>query len=692
MVSDPAAPTPKFPPDQAPSGPALNLRVPMISAAPNFKIPIPRVPPVPGQNLSSPAAPPSRPPVVPTASFVSPPSEKTLDRVLSPGEVDQQVTKNLEDTPDEGEGLGEAFFNTASTEVEKGKEGAFSGITSPIGKFIRYFQTGGRKKFELYLSRSGKYVGMMQKILARYGLPEDLVYVALIESGFSPKAYSVAKAAGPWQFISATGRRYGLRIDWWADERRDAEKSTHAAASYLRDLYGMFESWPLATAAYNAGEGKIQRAVTRYKSDDFSELIRHGYLKQETKDYVPKMLAALTIAKDPEKYGFGDVAYEAPLDLRTVSVPGGTDLATTARLLEVPEEAIRDWNPELRRFCTPPNRERYDLRLSVDAARIAEERMEEIRIQAKITFLQHNVRKGETLQALADRYETTVPVLKELNGLKRDSLVRTARLVIPVTGLMETEAVPGTEVSPDQLTMAHMRVEEGSRRARVKRGQRPESTGDAVTVRRGDTLARLAKRYGVPVKELASANGLKTTSKLKVGATLALPEPASAAESRTARIGGLERIGESEILRLRRRGAGRPEADHPLQGSQGRHPRPDRACLRRHGRPSRGSQPAEKRSASPPGRRSRHSAGVLICPDPSRTYISTTRRPPYPSRPECRRPWGKPSCGQGTPVAPATHFPSAPPATCSLPGSVSPTCSGAPTVPASYLRKTPRSA
>jgi membrane-bound lytic murein transglycosylase D len=220
------------------------------------------------------------------------------------------------------------------------------------------------------------------------------------------------------------------------------------------------------------------------------------------------------------------------MDLRTVTVPGGTDLAAVARLLEVPVEAIRDWNPELRRFCTPPNRERYDLRLSVDAARLAEERMEEIRIQAKITFLQHNVRRGETLQALADRYKTTVPVLKELNGLKRDSLRRTARLVIPVTGLMETEAVPGTEVSPDLLTMAHMRVEEGSRRTRIRGGQRPEA-GDAVTVRKGDTLARLAKRYGVRVKELASANGLKPKSKLKVGAHLVLPEPVSA-RSRTA--------------------------------------------------------------------------------------------------------------------------------------------------------------
>ncbi|HSE15005.1 MAG TPA: LysM peptidoglycan-binding domain-containing protein [Candidatus Deferrimicrobium sp.] len=513
-----------------PGAPAVAAAGPVVSPAPAPSVP-PQSPPPPA--VPAQGAVPSLLPAAsaaPSASFVVPPSEKAPDRVLSPGEVEMQVTKNLEDVPesDEEDGLGEEFFTTASREVEKGEDGVFSGITSPIEKFIRYFQTRGRKKFELYLSRSGKYVGMMQKILVRYGLPEDLVYVALIESGFSPKAYSVAKAAGPWQFISGTGRRYGLRIDWWADERRDAEKSTHAAASYLRDLYGMFESWPLAAAAYNAGEGKIQKAVTRYKSEDFSELIRHRYLKQETKDYVPKMLAALTIAKDPVKYGFGDVAYEAPLDLRTVTVPGGTDLEVVARLLEVPVETIHDWNPELRRFCTPPNRERYDLRLSAEAAQLAEERMEEIRTQGKITFLQHNVRRGETLRDLAGRYKTTVPILMELNGLKRDSLRRTARLVIPVTGLMETEAVPGTEVSPDQLTMAHMRVEEGSRRSRIRGGGRPEA-GEAVTVRKGDTLARLAKRHRVRVKELASANGLKPKSKLKAGSRLVLPERAAGA-------------------------------------------------------------------------------------------------------------------------------------------------------------------
>jgi membrane-bound lytic murein transglycosylase D len=546
----PAVPTSAVPPVSA-SG------IPPVSAPPVLRVPVPESLPapatlVPARNLSTPtpAAPaltaaPSRTPSVPTFSLIAPPSEKTPDKVLSPGEVELQVTKNLEDVPQDVEGMGEEFFATASMEVEKGKGGAFSGITQPIDKFIRYFQTRGRDKFELYLARSGKYVGMMQKILVRYGLPEDLVYVALIESGFSPKAYSVAKAAGPWQFISATGRRYGLRIDWWADERRDAEKSTHAAASYLRDLYGMFESWPLATAAYNAGEGKIQKAVTRYKSDDFSELIRHRYLKQETKDYVPKMLAALTIAKDPDKYGFGDVAYEAPLDLRTVTVPGGTDLAAVAGLLEVQLEAIRDWNPELRRFCTPPNRERYDLRLSVDAARLAEERTEEIRINAKVTFLEHNVRKGETLQTLADRYRTTVPILKELNGLKQDTLKRTARLVIPVTGLIETETVPGTEISPDQLAMANMRAEEGGRGSRVKGVRRPDPA-DVVIVRKGDTLARIAKRHGVPMKELASANGLKPTSKLKVGAHLALPESGGGTQSRTGQTAVPKASGETK--------------------------------------------------------------------------------------------------------------------------------------------------
>jgi len=472
--------------------------------------------------LPAPAAQKAAPPGPAHPSLVAPASEKAPDRVISAVEVDRQVNTGQTDDPEDGDRDG--FFDTASEEVEKGKDGSFARLTNPIDKFINYFTNRGRKRMELYLARSGKYRDMMRGILAKYGLPEDLIYLALIESGFSPKAYSHAKAAGPWQFIAGTGRRYGLRIDWWADERRDAEKSTHAAASYLKDLYGMFDSWPLAAAAYNAGEGKIIRAVNRYKSDDFAELIRYGYLKQETKDYVPKMLAALTIAKEPEKYGFSDIVYEEPLNLESVTVPGGTDLVETARILEIPYEDIREWNPELRRFCTPPNRDEYVLRLSAEAAARAVERMDEIRTRAKVTFLQHNVRKRETLEGLAAKYDTTPAILRELNGLRQDSLSRVSRLVIPVTGLSGEEAVPGKEIAPDQILAAHQRAEESRRRSRTAAASSGKvSAKESVRVRKGETLTSIAKEHGVSAAELARANGLSVKAKVKAGTRLVVP-------------------------------------------------------------------------------------------------------------------------------------------------------------------------
>jgi len=435
--------------------------------------------------------------------------EKESDLVLSPREIDGHLAGDVEAEPVVE--LDAEFFANAPEEIEKGEDGSYAGLTTRIDKFIRYFQIKGRDRFEIWLSRSGKYSDMMREILAKYGMPGDLVYLALIESGFSPHAYSVARAAGPWQFIAGTGRRYGLRVDWWADERRDYEKSTHAAASYLKDLYGMFDSWPLAAAAYNAGEGKIMRAVSRYKTEDYAKLIRHRYLSRETKDYVPKMLAALTIAKDPEKYGFGDVLYEDPLAFDKVVIPGGTDLAALGELIDVPLEILKEWNPELKRFCTPPNVEAYEIRLPRGFASVAEERMEEIRKEAKVTFLLHEVGKKDTLVSLAEEYETPVSILKEMNGLRSNSLRRTSRLIIPVTGLSGEEAAPGTKVSPDMLRMAHLRVDEGYRR------------GQRIRVRRGDTLWKIARRARVSVNSLARANRMKTTGVLRVGSTIRIP-------------------------------------------------------------------------------------------------------------------------------------------------------------------------
>ncbi len=464
-------------------------------------------------DVGIPLAIPADPPAAESPYLVVLRDEKEADLVLSPRDVDGRLDAEAEPVVV----LDAEFFANATEEFEKGEDGSYAGLTRRIDKFIRYFQNKGRDRFEVWLARSGKYSDMMRGILAEYGMPGDLVYLALIESGFSPQAYSVARAAGPWQFIARTGRRYGLRVDWWADERRDYEKSTHAAASYLRDLYGMFDSWPLAAAAYNCGEGKIMRAVSRYKTEDYAKLIRYRYLSRETKDYVPKMLAALTIAKDPERYGFGNVRYEAPLEFDRVSVPGGTELAAMGTIIDVSLETLKELNPELKRFCTPPGVESYRMRVPSGSAPVVAERMEEIRKDAKVTFLLHKVGKKDSLASLAKEYETPVSILKEMNGLRGNSLRRTSRLIIPVTGLSGEESVPGTRVSPDMLRMAHMRVDEGYRR------------GQRIRVRRGDTLWKIARRSGVSVKSLARANRMKTNGILRAGKIIRIPGAFSSA-------------------------------------------------------------------------------------------------------------------------------------------------------------------
>ena len=215
-------------------------------------------------------------------------------------------------------------------------------MNARVEHFIRYFQTSGKKIFSGWLERSAKYIPMMKTLLKENGLPEDLVYMALIESGFNPYAISRMKAAGPWQFIYRTGKRYGLNVTWWVDERRDPEKSTVAAANYLKDLYDMFECWYLAAAGYNAGEYKIAKAMKRYRTEDFWELTKYRYLKRETKDYVPQMIAAALIAKDPDEYGFTDIDYQDPLCFDKVKVPEVTDLGFIARACEIPLEEVKE--------------------------------------------------------------------------------------------------------------------------------------------------------------------------------------------------------------------------------------------------------------------------------------------------------------------------------------------------------------
>lgn len=219
--------------------------------------------------------------------------------------------------------------------------------------WINYYQTTGRKYFRTWLERSHAYLPQMQKVLSDKGMPQDLAYVAMIESGFSPQATSTAEAVGYWQFIAPTANRYGLRTTWWLDERKDFTKSTTAASRYLADLFRQFGSWYLTAAAYNMGEGRMQKLVNRYHTRNYWILSKRGDFPDETKQYIPKLLAAMLIAKAPKLYGFHDMNPQAPYHYDYFNVPGGTDLYNLARYIGVSGDQLSRLNPELVKGFVP---------------------------------------------------------------------------------------------------------------------------------------------------------------------------------------------------------------------------------------------------------------------------------------------------------------------------------------------------
>lgn len=232
-----------------------------------------------------------------------------------------------------------------------------------VSSWIHYFQTKGQRWFGEWLERSTKYMPMIQIELKRAGLPQDLAYMVMIESGFSATAVSHANAVGPWQFIQPTGERYGLKTNWWIDERRDLKKSTQAAIRYIRDLYAEFGSWYLVAASYNMGENGLRRQVQKHKTRDFWRLAQLGALPQETTDYVPKILAAMLISKAPNLYGFRGLTKLDPLEYELVQVPGGTDLSELADHLGVTKKALKDLNSELLMGYVPRHVPKHFIRI-----------------------------------------------------------------------------------------------------------------------------------------------------------------------------------------------------------------------------------------------------------------------------------------------------------------------------------------
>jgi membrane-bound lytic murein transglycosylase D len=374
-------------------------------------------------------------------------------------------------------------------------------LNSKVEYFLYYFQTSGKASFSKWLSRSSRYIPMMKEILKREGMPEDLVYVAMIESGFQMHARSWANAVGPWQFISDTGRRYSLRIDQWIDERKDPVKATTAAALYLKELYGLFKGdWYLATAGYNAGENKILRAITMYNTSDFWEISQGSYLKPETKQYVPKLLAAAIIAKDPARYGFTDIAYLTPIEYDTVTIPSRTNLDLAAKLSGTTYESIKELNPDLRHWCTPPNYPDYLLKIprgskqqfEAEYAKVPEDQ----RFTERVLYSRYQARKKDSLKSVARRFGTSPATLAELNGLTAKSRIAGKLLLVP--------ARQTVDFSHEGRTVKSAVSAKGS-------------YAKYYTVKRGDTIHSLAKRFNVSTKLLSAWNNLKTKVALKPG-------------------------------------------------------------------------------------------------------------------------------------------------------------------------------
>src|SRR3954463_1702085 len=373
-------------------------------------------------------------------------------------------------------------------------------LNDAVVAYIRFFQTDAREHFSRWLSRSTRYIPMMRHLLEREKLPLDTVYLAMIESGFSAYAYSFAKAAGPWQFVVGTSKRYGLLTDFWVDERRDPAKATVAAAKYLKDLKVRFHgNWYLAWAGYNAGEGKISRAIRNEKTTDFWRMMGKGRtLRAETKHYVPKLIAAALIAKHPERFGFR-VDYEQPREVDEVRVPDATDLHVLAKTAGITFEVLHDLNPELRRFCTPPGGWTIKLPKGTKEAFLAE--YQKLDAKDRLSFTEHRVEKGEPIGKIARAYGVTEGQILRTNGLKSYRQIKPGRvLVIAMAGssrgLMAGSQIDGRGRAQVRTATALFVVKSAPQRA----------GGTMYTVKPGDTLWKIAVRFSTTVDKLRKLN------------------------------------------------------------------------------------------------------------------------------------------------------------------------------------------
>jgi membrane-bound lytic murein transglycosylase D len=392
-------------------------------------------------------------------------------------------------------------------------------VNEAVLQYIRFFQSpAARAHFVKWLGRSHKYIDRYREILREEGLPQDTVYLAMIESGFGNFAYSRARASGPWQFISATGRVFGLKQDFWVDERRDPEKSAHAAARYLKQLFEQTGDWRLAWAGYNAGVGRIFKARNKGYQDFWSMAAVPGrrVLRAETKGYVPKLMAAAIVAKHPEAFGFkaDEIEPQSWAAYEEVAIPSATLLAVVARAAGASERDLIDLNPELRRACTPPRP--YQLKIPRGRAATFAASWPEMQGTVRMTFAGHVVRRGDTLSSIALRYGVQVQGIMEMNGLRTARRLRVGKeLIIP----RPLGAALASARAPEQVRRT---VASARGRAVKPASVASDRARTTLRVQAGDTLWSISRRYNVELHELCRWNGIgdPRRHKLLVGTQL----------------------------------------------------------------------------------------------------------------------------------------------------------------------------
>ena len=378
----------------------------------------------------------------------------------------------------------------------------------PVKSWINYFVSRGRDWFERYSARAGRYAPVMGAILEDQGLPRDLIFLAMAESGFNSRAKSWARAVGPWQFMAFTGKRYGLDVDWYIDERYDPIKATMAATRYLKKLHDQFGSWELAAAAYNAGEGKMGRAIRMYRSENFWKIRKGRYLKPETKNYVPKIMALAIIGKNLKSFGFEDIDFHEELDFDEIEVKGGQDIFLIAQALGLEVEDLQRLNPEVMRWFTPLNVASYKLRVPVGM----KEKWSDCcssKDYSAIAYMPYKVKKRSSLRAVARKYKIKdVRVLETINGLKGNARLKKSQVVyLPFR--------EGQNLRDNMYADLYERPRKGVLRKRrykkrlrtaLRRGKKIRSPIRYYTVRKGDSLWSVSRRVGVSMDTIIASN------------------------------------------------------------------------------------------------------------------------------------------------------------------------------------------